>query len=578
MKIDAKSCSLRDILSHYKVYFVPDYQRPYSWTKDEIEDLFSDIYEVIQTDKNLFFGAMVFHKKDDKKISIIDGQQRLLTIAIFLYVIKYFYFKLQQQINDSEINSKIAYRIGTIGYHLEEQDNDGDVKGIRIIPGEINKEFYKRFVVDTWKEDISRKIEIVKEFKSMKKFESTKNIYEAYMYIFDELNKEFNGKIEFFEKLKKIQDTILDKFEVVTIEVGDEGDAFKIFETLNDRGLELSSADLIKNYLYSLCSTLIENEFEESKKYWLDMINRAENISLVKYIRHYWIAFQSHVTKDTLFDEIKKSIKNAQEAKKLLFELNKNFGRYIKLIRPSQDSFDNTEIIYYLSEMNEMNFDLVNPILLKALYLLDNNSISEDDFLKILKISLSFLIRYIVVMKEKPSKIEKKIGELARMLNKKSDIQNISHVYLSFAPDDSFKEIIKTISLKESDSTYFILKEIERYLRKKRNLEAWRSPGRKEVNIEHILPKEIENTKWKDYFNDEEHDVYVNKLGNLTLLGEKLNKSQKNSFFDKKKDFYKKSTIVMTMDLENYSSWGIQEIQLRQNYFADIITEVFSLK
>lgn len=582
MQIDARSLELKQLFSNDNVYYVPDYQRPYSWTKDEIEDLLMDLNDTIQNNKKHYFGAMVFNSKEKNKISIIDGQQRLITVSILLYVIKYFYNKLQGEIKDTKILDTLRHRITTISNYVEKKDNDGNVTGIRIIPGEFNKEFYEAYIVDLWKEDSNsqNRIKVINDFKSKNKFDQTKNVYMAFKYLFEILNDEFaelKDNEKFLNKLKQYQDKLLDNFEVVKIEVGDESDAFKIFETLNDRGLELSSADLIKNYLYSLCSNLNNNDFEKAKKFWIDMVNNSDDISIIlKFIRHYWIAFYEDVSKDNLYDQIKEKVRDASAAIELLENLSISINRYMKLVRPSKESFKDNKIQYYLNEMNSMNFDLANPILLKALTLLDSNKINEENFYKTLKLCLNFLIRYIVVMKEKPSKIEKKIGELARILNNEDDIKSLASTFIQYAPDEKFKDIIKTISLKDrSDSTYFILKEIERYFRKQKNTEDWISPGRNNVTIEHILPKIIKNTEWENIYSEEEHEIYLNRLGNLTLLGDKLNKT--NDSFDKKKKNYQKSTIKMTQELTKYNLWRKDEIEQRQKEIAEVISDIFSL-
>jgi len=114
MKIDATGVKLVDIFEKKYIYEIPDYQRPYSWTKDEIDDLFNDLINSINSNSSHYFGAFVFNteRRDKEKIiEVIDGQQRLTTVCIFLYVIRSIYEMLDLQ--TSEQMGKVNYRKST---------------------------------------------------------------------------------------------------------------------------------------------------------------------------------------------------------------------------------------------------------------------------------------------------------------------------------------------------------------------------------------------------------------------------------------------------------------------------------
>jgi len=218
-------------------YEVPSHQRDFSWGKDEIEDFWNDLISSTQ-EKDYFFGSMIFQSSSDRKIKIIlDGQQRLITITVLLAAIRDIFYNLKEIESAQDINQHFI-----IDKYLKRE-----IKKLTL--NLRNKDFFyyciQKFTTDQERLDF-------KEYEKKNKLVKTNRLLRNAYYIFKEKidneikNKDKEAMIDF---LTKLSTTITDKFIIIMITVGSEEEAYMIFETINDRGLELSVADLFKNYL-----------------------------------------------------------------------------------------------------------------------------------------------------------------------------------------------------------------------------------------------------------------------------------------------------------------------------------------
>lgn len=574
MKLDAKNANIEDILDVKCIYSIPDYQRPYSWTKGQIEELLEDIESAMVQDANHFLGTIMLNTSEMEKhgiIEIIDGQQRITTILIMLYVIleKYNLQRFKEQKNIDNRKSILKARLAFT-------DDDGEIIDDKLILGEANKKFFKEFIVESYNLGNSKKQEIIKSYKQDNLYKYNKAIVDGYNCI----SKYFDDKIALlsdlkaYEIIKQYQTLLLKKLEIVKIVVEDDADAFLIFETLNDRGLSLTSVDLIKNKLFKNCAS--NSKFDEIKAMWTDMLNNLDDGNEVKkYIRHYWMSKYDYVTIGNLFKECRKHVENDFIKSKQFIEELKKYSRYYSTIRnPHNGVIENKKLIKALLDMNQLSFDLTHPILISAFRTFDN----ENDIFKITRLCSNFMIRYISIMKEKPSKIEKKICEVAKALS----MENVESLFKELAPDNLFMDKVESLNVNyQSYSTYYMLTEYEESLHTN---EPWRTTGRDTITVEHILPQTVKKDEddgkyWiKQFGSIEECEVWRNRLGNLSLLGTGGQGKAKNKDFEYKKSVYKENTdMFSTKQLLDYDHWNKENLIDRQKKMAGKFVEIFTL-
>lgn len=572
MNLHADSTNIDSLLKEY-TYIVPDYQRVYSWNKLQVDELLEDIDMGIGNGSDHFFGAMMLNvgrKKKEGKIEIIDGQQRFTTVIMLLYAILEMY-----NLPRFSHMENIGGRMHTLSGKLAEKNDDGQIIAKKLTLGDGNKQFFESYIIDSLNNNIEKE-KIIFEYKKQNKYNINKKIIESYEVIKDYFIGAINSRTNegAYELLKNYQSYILKSLEIVRIEVEEDADAFLIFETLNDRGLALSSVDLIKNTLFKNCAN--SSEFESIKEKWTSMISNLDDINEVKkYIRHYWISKQKYVSTQNLFKEYRGYVNSDfDKSKEIINELHKYSKFYYALSNPRSGYFSDEKLISTLECMNKFKFDLTHPILISTYIKYQNEII----LYKTTKLCLNFLIRYISISKGKPTAIEKKIGEIAVNSNQKE----ISDLFIENSDNNELKDTLRSMNLNyKSYLAYYCLVEYEKILHKN---EPWRSTGRTDITVEHILPQTIKSEDehgeyWISSFKGEENcKLYQNRLGNLTLLGKVPQNKGKNYNFNIKKDVYKKFTdMFSTKELIEYTVWNRESIENRQNKMAETLCSVLTL-
>lgn len=252
--IDNKHISLKSLLQE-NVFEIPKYQRGYSWSKNELEDFWSDL-EQLYKNKDLqshFLGLIVVHSDTDdsstEKKYIIDGQQRITTSVILLDSIRTAFNKIYDEFADEDANHYSDQITNVIG-HISNRER---INNPHLILGENDREFFKNFIQSSQK----------KTYKKNKLTKSQKKIYEAKTF-FEERVNEFLDNFEEVEQqvdsLKEMEENLLTKFKNMYIEANEEGEAFIIFETLNARG----KASRPQIYLKTMC---LDKDLKKSIQY-----------------------------------------------------------------------------------------------------------------------------------------------------------------------------------------------------------------------------------------------------------------------------------------------------------------------
>lgn len=578
--MDAVNLSIRDLLGRY-CFYVPNYQRSYSWKNQQIDEFLDDLFNIVhspQLDARHFLGAITLtkHGSSADEMDLIDGQQRMTTVFITLYVIVGEYrsprFADTAKGRADELYRKLAYL-----------NDDGDFVGSRLILGEFNREFFEEFVISGYNKTDEEREEIKALYAANHKFSQNQAIYDAYYRIKLAIEERLDlckDEADAYEYLKALHKCLFDRFEIVTMSVEEEADAFLIFETLNDRGLALSAVDLIKNKLFQTFAAH-RDEFDSLRTDWETMCNNIEDKdNIKKFILHYWRAEIDYTSSQSLYKTCRDYIgtNGFARAQKIVHDLKKYSVYYNGFCDPlGQYPWTNQGLKSTLSDMNKMRYDLAHPILLAAIRRYPND---EDKLAEVAKLCLNFLIRYISVMKNKPSSIEKEISRWA--CDSQFSIDMIKAKFSAFASDAQFEDQLQTLSLPyASPLTHYLLcvYEAEGFNRH----EIWTSPGRFDNTVEHILPQEVDESTpegqyWVAQFGGiEECSVYRERLGNYAFLTQKAQSKALNRDFDHKKKVYKDDTDMrLTQELTQYDNWNPVNMLDRQKRMATILVKKIS--
>lgn len=536
----------RKLMGNGLRYEIPKFQRDYSWETEHWDDLWQDILLVLNNEENEhYMGYLVLQTSDNKKFTVIDGQQRLTTLSILilgvLKVLNDFVERgIDVEANKIRIDSYRKSYIGTLNTITLISDN-------KLKLNRNSDEYYKNNLV------------LLKDLPLRNTNTSEKHMRECFLWFYNKLSKQFSNGQEVAEFIE----TIVDKLFFTVITVTDQINAFKVFETLNARGVQLSSSDLLKNYLFSVIDQTQPHisEIEELENLWSRVIGKLGNNKFEDYLRYYWNSKNKLVRKNQLFKTIRNVIKTKEDTFNLIRDLDDTADLYIGLQDPNSEFWsDNFEIKKYLGELKLYQIKQTNSLLIAAF-----KNLNKEYFTKLVKYCSIISFRYNVIGGLNPNEQEEIYNKIAReiSLNKTFNIQSFQPIYVL---DNNFENDFSTKQFKNTTRNHkiakYILSKIELY---KYGNEI--NPESDNYTIEHILPESADES-WGDFF-DEEINRCVYRLGNLTLLEKKLNREADVLNYENKKAVYLKSNSELTKEIvENYDTWNENKLAARQKELA----------
>ena len=412
---DAEDKSLHDILFGKEKYKIPRYQRPYSWTKDQVADLWNDLKD----EETSFLGSFVFNYEfieKDNFIEVIDGQQRLITFTILSAVLRDLYRELKDEKKADLTQTSI----------IEFRHNITGEPTYRLKCGDTLSRFFEKNIQSN-----DAQISISKPYRK-----EEKRIKENYEYLREQIIEELD-QIE--EKSKKIQylDSLKKKLadlRIIWIRIDNDNDAYSIFETVNARGADLTAADLLKNYLFSKIHNK-EEGIDSAKDAWLnieDNVEEAKGLSVSKFIRYHWLSKYSFVSEKNLYKEIKKTITDPES---FLSELEKSSEFYFKMTSDGvnaktwqeevSDRKSGLKIFEALQGLKIMGITQCYPLLL---CLLANREKIGMDLSSTFKTIENYHFVYSAICKQPGNKVEKLYFQTARRIQEALQLKPQSKV------------------------------------------------------------------------------------------------------------------------------------------------------
>ncbi len=532
--------SFNKVIGNGNSFQIPIYQRDYSWTREEWEDLWNDI-EDVPTDKTHYLGYLVWQPIKGKLDSylIIDGQQRITTLSLLALAVCKLLKDWAEEGVETENN--------LIRYEEERKRYIGNFSTSRITTdpklklNRNNDDFYQSYLLNL------RKPQAISKLKP-----SQKLLQQAFDYFYEKISKKFeNNKLG-----AELSETFLERIVgsgllFTVIEVKSELDAFKVFETLNARGVKLSTADLLKNYLFSKASKLGQLDLDEAERRWQNIVDSLAANDVTKFIRHYWNSRNTPFTRQSnLFKQIRKEVITAEKSFELLESLERNVIFYTGFSNPFDEIWLKEER-KHLKVLNYLRVTTCYSLMLSALEFLPRN-----EFAKLLKEIVAITFRYNLSGRN-PNEAETLFAKVAVEISK-GELKNVRDISLNlksiYVSDADFAQIFSSESInftQKRELIKYILVEMENQLSGKDNqVEDATS------TIEHILNQKA-GSVWDSSFPPDIQSDYINRIGNYTLLEKKINDKLHNEMpFDEKLEFYKISNFKMTNDYLDFTEWS----------------------
>ena len=532
-------------------YEVPKYQRDYSWDKEQWSDLWYDLMQMIEEKDSHYMGYLVLQTSDDINFTIIDGQQRITTICILILAVINYLKKIQcsedeKKLNEQRANTLLTTYIGNIDMITLTSVN-------KLVLNRNNNHFYKTYL-SSLQEAPKRGLNASERLM--------KNAFDTFSSYLKEQYKNAEELISFVEN-------IVNNLFFTVITVTDELNAFKVFETLNARGVQLSSSDLLKNYLFSVANEQHQTKLDELEDLWAEVSDILKETQVSDFLRIYWNSNHKTIRKNQLYKTIRDEIKTSEQSFSLLRDMRKKADIYMALKSSEDELWRNNKDIRENLELLRL-FNVTQPMsLLISAY--SNLSLKEFDSLLSKIVIISF--RYNIICGKNPNEQEVLYNKLALdiELNKTYNINDLlnSGIYVKdaeFEQTFTYKEFV--YNSRNNQIAKYILCKLEKF-------EYGLTVDRDETTLEHILPDNPDES-WE--WDDSAIQQYKYRLGNMALLEKGKNSDLGNASYLEKKDVYSKSSIPSTKKIgDTVNEWSESIITTRQQKMAKIAKGIWQI-
>jgi len=557
-------------------FVIPPYQRRYSWNKRQVWELIDDILLIEDGDTHLL-GSIVclagHHKAGLNKLELVDGQQRLTTVTILLVAIR----QRMEQEGEADEAAEVV--------RLLSAKPLGGKPLRKVALDSIDSTEFDRLVQNDQEQD-SQNDQLLSAFNIIRGWVNEQSV----------------------EQLGSFLYRLKNQAVVIRLDVSEAKDAFKLFETINNRGLRLSPSDIIKNFLLGNAARFGGEALDSARTSWAALIVHLDGTSSDAFFRYYLMAlvrtritasdvvtifktvFMNQVTeaaalperhlypdaKDIDDDDSDEASDGSAAEVEASSSVHVSFKDFIARLVLSAKVYG--ELVLVKTGDARIDRHLRHLRMIKAVQTygflthLRVSGCSDKQFREVLELTERFVLRR-HVCRERANETEALFARLCGV-DPKAPLQRTKEAYRSLCPsDDKFREEFASTSFPANlvDRARYCLERIE--AAKHGEHDELRVLGADDVHVEHIMPQKIKTKKARDEFGDwvtylgknaeALHPQYVARIGNLTLFAGALNIGASNNPFGRKKRAYKESAILLTKELSLRKEFNFKSIDQR---------------
>jgi Protein of unknown function DUF262/Protein of unknown function (DUF1524) len=548
---------------------VPPFQRGYMWKEKHIKPFWQDVIQ-FQAKRpfkgepdQYFLGPTVTlsGEKNEGIVWLLDGQQRLATATILFSVIR----DLANE-NGTDAGKTLAH--GIQSQLIKKSDT-----GFSLELGETDAVYFRETIqMDS---PTSRK-PILRTHYNIKK---ARNLLIEYV-------RKHIGVVNTpgaLTKLKDLRQTLISDLVMANIPVGSESSAFQIFETLNARGLGLQAPDLLLNYLMRRAP---EGDRKDIREYWTEMLNNLKRFDINRFLRHLWVSKYGDLKSKDLFVALKEQIEADKADKELS---SKDFARscadecatYVQILTIDEESISEDTAPALKGLVRELDVQAALPLLLSSKLLLQ-----PKDFDRVVRSVLVFYMQYAVIANLDRDDMADLLYALAKTvrqmitdpLDKTASKNCANHVKDTLASNAPKPEELKIkaadLNFEEDANAKYMLLRLANYIQS-----PTKEVAMAETNLEHIYPQNPKAEEWGGEAGHAVLNPLLWHLGNLTIYGKRLNRTDQNKEYEtfKRKSYSEKTDVIMTKQIaQEYEHWNDYSIQDRAAKLAKKALEIWS--
>jgi len=564
-RIDAGDIILGDLYSNY-LFDIPNYQRPFSWEDEQFDELIDDLLSAY--DRNIetygdvrenlldyepyFLGSLILQRLNEKdRFDVVDGQQRLTSLAILMAV-------LRDELEGTQIASNLHDKL----YEEGDEMMVNKPEQYRLSVRSQEQQFFEEYIVDRGGTKRIEDIDKNTLSEPKQRFVEAVQIFRDRLQDWDESDSEDSDLYGFGKFLGS-------KITLVEIKTGSRNSAFRLFNVVNARGMPLSTADLLKS---DNLSSISKDEEDEYTNRWVNIETDVGSDTLdtfINIIRHLKVKRKAQKSVYDEFDNIVFTKEPEFKGKEFVETLEEIYNIYNKrVLRKNIDTDDEAKRTRYKSLVSIVNSFYPSEDWMIGIVKFDQKFSDEEAF-------YDFFESY-----------ERKIA--TDWLSGRSLSERLTQLYnvvelieKSDTPHDVLNDQLLTNDIQRRqeslentlDADNFYRKgnyQMAKYLLLRLDMERHDIRDvaiyRDSVTVEHILPRNPSSEYWKKNFDDEAFRMkWKHRLGNLVPLNGRKNSSAGNKPFNEKVDTYfvNRSDFALVNDLEEIKDWTPDQLQSR---------------
>jgi hypothetical protein len=550
--LQTKSLSLGELFSNGRKYVVPPFQRNYSWTQTEWQDLWSDVLRAVSSGDDHYLGAVVLRRAGGESdlYEVIDGQQRLSTLTVVALALIRRLEDWAAEGVDAEDNRERAalYRERLIA----PRDPRSLAHASRLTLNRDDDDFFQSAIVNGVPPVNERRLK-----------GSERLLWLSWHYYRERVSEHF-ASVRDGKALAEFMETLARRLVFIEIVVDDEAAAYAVFETLNARGVALGTADLFKNFLFSRAAAGGQHDLAELKRQWDSLTELVSLDQLADLLHHHANTQALNVSKRDVFRRIRDAIASPPDAFTFVRELTRVADWYAALLDPDDDRWIGLDgARKWARVLDLLGASQYRPA---ALVMAPRLEARPADLERLFRIFTVYTLRASVVLRLNTGDIYRAWNRAAVAANATSSFgaTDVAREARNIYGDDTeFESAFAELSLPAAGHRKKLLRYLLAELEKDashRDLD-WETDG---FSIEHILPA----THSDDMeLSLEDHERWVSRIGNYVPLERSINRDADRAPFQRKLALYARSAYELPKQIAG-ESWTPESIRQRSRAYA----------
>jgi hypothetical protein len=554
--IQFRESGIGEIFRSYQIQ-VPPNQRDYAWKREQVTTLYSDFDAAMSEDGPYFVGTIVTIDRGRDVLEVVDGQQRLATTAILIAAIRDY---LREQGDTDAVKSIEGDFLVT--FNLAKRDN-------------IHK-----MALNVADNDLFHKIIDGTNVPTSATRQSQKRLLDARLSARKHVRQVLSSLVNpasHPDRLVEWIEFIKNRAQVVLLQVPTDADAYRMFETLNDRGLRVSQADLVKNHLFARAGN---EKMLQVQHLWSGMTSTLEAATndpdvTIDFVRHHLITRLGHLREVDVFKKLQSTVRGATGVVDFATSLEALAAVYVATFNPDHERWApfGDRARRAIEVLHLFDVKPMRPVVMSVA-----NTFAKGELVPTLEYLSILGVRLVATGSTRTAVVEVPLATAAKKITEGTitTATELRTELVGVGPSDSnLRDAFRTLTVSNTRLAKYYLRSLQTTADDS-DERAWWMPNMADMSLEHVLPQKPEGN-WPQ-FTDEQHGDFVNRLGNLALMLATDNSDLRSDPFEAKRSSYARAYFTLTSQIAEAEDWTPEAIEQRQVTLAKFAADTWSIK